>query len=148
MGRPTLENVPLEIWREILDFLPRADLPAVRLVKSQFAADAAPRLFQKIPLWISIKSLESLTHLSYHPSLRGYVEEIVFSPLQVTRHEDESTYFATVKAALVARSDSMSLFSLQYGKHSSAYRSYIEAQRYLAEGKSFLFLCILSRIKL
>lgn len=148
MGQSTLNNAPPEIGKEILSYLPRADLPATRLVNKQLASLAAPRLFQKIPLWLSIKSLESLTHLSYHSSLRGYVEEIVFSPLRLIEHKDQSKYLQTVKTVVEVGSDSMSSVALQYGKQQSAYYSFIEAQRYLAEGRSSVLAQNLGYIKL
>ena len=142
MGQLTPHTLPPELVQLILDALPRADLPSARLVNKTFASVAALRLFQKIPLWISIRSLESLNDLSTNPHLRGYVEEIVFSPLWINDLY-RSSPFAKVRAALEYELDSLNTVALRLGKYRAAYRAFNEAQRYLSEGrfqlKSFYF---------
>ena len=135
MVNPGLSSFPPELVKKIVDYLPRADLPAARFMNKQFKAIANPRLFDTIPLWISQKSLESLTDLSNHLELRLYVERIVFSPLQLVEHKQEAKYFSKVKTALEYYTDSLCSVALQFCKHRSAYRAYIDAQRYLAEGQ-------------
>lgn len=148
MGQSTLDNVPPEIKKEILDHLPRADLPAARLVNKDFACIAAPRLFEKIPLWISIKSLESLTNLAHHPTLRGHVKEIVFSPLGliVPKYHTTGAYLQYVKFAFGDVSDPESSAALGYGRHSLAYHAFVEAQRYLMNCKPSLRSSDLSQV--
>lgn len=135
MGRPTLHTLPPELVQVIFEALPRADLPSARLVNKTFASVAAPRLFQKIPLWISIRSLESFIELATSPHLRGYVEEIVFSPLSI-KDLQESKHFAKVRLALEHETDSLNTVALRLGKYRAAYRAYNKAREYLFEGQS------------
>ena len=134
MANPGLSSIPPELVKQIVDDLPRVDLPAARFINKQFKAIAAPLLFNTIPLWISQRSLESLTDLSNHPELSFYVEHIVFSTLQLVEHKQEAGYLSKVKTALEYYTESLCSVALQFCKHRSAYRAYIEAQRYLAEG--------------
>ena len=115
--------------------LPRPDLPAARFLNKQLKAIAAPRLFDTIPLWISLKSLESLTSLSKHPEPSSYVEKIVFSPLRLKDHKQDSKYLSKVRTVLGYDTNSLDSVALQYCRYKAAYRAFIEAQRYLDEGQ-------------
>ena len=139
--RSGIHGIPTEIVKSIVDYLPRADLPATRFISKEFNVVASPCLFQIVPLWLSIKSLDNLTTLSRHP-FRMYVEEMTFSPLRVLEYVDESKILLEVKSLLEHESDSMSQTALRYEKYRSAYQAFINAQRYLAEGA----LCFLSYV--
>ena len=84
---------------------------------------------------MSIRSLESLNNLATNLGLRGYVEEIVFSPLWLY-DLNESKHFAKVQASLEHETDSLNAVALRLGKYRAAFRAYTEAQRYLSEGQS------------
>ena len=133
MAHSALSCFPPELVKQIVDYLPRSDLPATRFLNKQFDYAANPRLFRTIPVWISVKSLENLAHLSHHP-FRGYVTEIVFSPLRLRDHKKDSKHLSKVKSLLEHETDSMSQVALRFARYQSAYRAFIEAQRYLAEG--------------
>ena len=140
VARSGIHSIPTEIVKSIVDYLPRADLPATRFISKEFNSVASPCLFQIVPLWLSIKNLDNLTTLSHHP-FRIYVEEIIFSPLRVQEYgKEESQVLMEVKSYLEFESDSMSQIALRYGKYRSAYRAFADAQQYLAEGA----LCSLS----
>lgn len=44
----------------IVEHLPKDDLSQARHVGNVFAAVAAPRLFETIPLWLGLRSLQAL----------------------------------------------------------------------------------------
>ena len=134
MGQSALNRFPPELVKTVVDNLPRADLPAARFLNEQFSSIAAPRLFSSVPLWISINSLQNLADLAAHSHLRGYVQEIVFSPLRLIDYKDENKYLSRVKTCLEYGCDSVTSTALHYGRHRSAYRAFIDAQRYLSEG--------------
>ena len=67
-------RLPAETLNKIIDevavyddYLSRADLRSLRLSCRRLAILAASRLFETIPLWISIHSLENLAAISEHP---------------------------------------------------------------------------------
>ena len=138
MASSALNRFPAEIVRTILADVPNADFPAARLLGKNFANIATPRLFSSIPLWISLKSLENLTNIASHAQLRLYVKEIVFSPLRVIEHEDESEYFSGIEEALEYEPDPANAVALRIGEHMASYHGYIGAQEYLAKGLSIL----------
>ena len=127
-----MDKLPRELLREVLQYLPRSDLPSVRLLTRTLAAEAEPFLFHTIPLWIELKSLEALTGISEHPRLSQYVKEIVFSPLRFLEHEDRSLYQAGVRDSLEYQSASLSSHILRLGHHMAAYDSFRAGQHYLA----------------
>ena len=131
-----MDKLPREVLREVLQYLPRSDLPSVRLLNRTLAAEAEPYLFHTIPLWIELKSLEALTGISEHPRLSQYVKEVVFSPLRFLEHKDRSLYQAGVCDALEYQSASLSSHILRLGQHMAAYDSYRAGQRYLAANSS------------
>ena len=127
-----MDKLPQELLGEVLQYLPRTDLPTIRLLNRTLAAEAEPALFHTIPLWIELKSLEALTSVSEHPRLSQYVKEIVFSPLRFLEHEDRSSYEAGVRDALEYQSASLSSHILRLGNHMAAYDSFSAGQQYLA----------------
>ncbi len=127
-ARATLPN---EVIGLIIKHLPRDDLSHARHISKAFAAVAAPRLFETIPIWIGRDSLQALTELSRHPQLRQYVTEVVFSPLRFIDQKDETTYLSRTKASIRLNTDSSNLADLKMMKHKTAYRSFIESQREL-----------------
>lgn len=142
-----MERLPLELLRQVLQYLPRSDLPRVRLVTRILAIGAEPFLFHTIPLWIELQSVEALTGISEHPRLSQYVKEIVFSPLRFIEHEDRSLYQAEVRSALEYESASLSshilylehllsTYELQLENHMAGYDSFIAGQRHLAANSS------------
>ena len=131
-----MDKLPRELLRELLQYLPRTDLPSVRLLNRTLAAEAEPYLFHSIPLWIELKSLEALTGVSEHPRLSRYVKEITFSPLRFIEHEDRSLYQAGVRDSLEYESASLSSHILRLGHHMAAYDSFRAGQHYLAANSS------------
>jgi len=69
-----LDQVPQEIFRQVLLALERPDLKALRLVSTAFARNVAPVLFRKID--VSLLTLSRLRHISHHPQLSKVVEEL------------------------------------------------------------------------
>ena len=128
----TMNRLSLELIRFIVEEVPGEDLENLRLVNKIFADVAAPRLFEAIPVWIGIRSLERLTALSEHPQLSRYPKEIIFSPLRFIEYKDDKVYRAKVQEWFEYQPCSLSSHALAVGRHMSAYRSYIEAQRYLS----------------
>lgn len=61
------------------------------------AAAAAPFLFEVIPVWIGVRSLERLTTISEHPQLSQYPKQIIFSPIRFIDYQDDSLYEDQVK---------------------------------------------------
>ena len=127
-----MDRFPQELLRFIVEDVPYESLEPLRLVNKAFAAAAAPFLFEVIPLWISVRSLERLTAISEHPQLSQYPKQIIFSPLRFIDYESDALYRAKVKDWLEYQPASLSILSLTLAKHMSAYRSYIEAQRFLS----------------
>ena len=138
-----MEKLPLELLQQVLQYLPRSDLPSVRLSTRILGAAAEPFLFHTIPLWIERQSLEALIGISEHPRLSQCVKEIVFSPLRFIEHKDRSLYQAEVREALEHQSASLSsqlLYlehylsspNLQLEHHMAAYDSFRAGQSYLA----------------
>ena len=138
MSSSALSRFPAEIVQQIVADVPNADLPAARLLGKNFSNIAAPRLFSAIPLWISLKSLNNLTNLASQPQLRGYVKEVVFSPLRIIEHENEKNYISAIEDAFEYELDSSNARTLQIAEHMASYRGYLGAQQYLAKGMSNL----------
>lgn len=131
-----MDKLPRELLRELLQYLPRSDLPSVRLLTRTLAVEAEPFLFHTIPLWIELKSLEALTGVSEHPRLSQYVQEITFSPIRFIEHEDRSLYQAGVRDSLEYETASLSSHILRLGHHMAAYDSFRAGQHYLAAKSS------------
>lgn len=139
--KATKAPLPNEIISLIVEHLPRDDLSQARHVGKVFAAIAAPRLFETIPLWLGLRSLQALTQLSHHHQLRHCVKAIVFSPLRFVDHdrkdededegEGEVTYLSRTRSRIRLSTDSSSLSELLFLKHRSAYHAFIEDQRNL-----------------
>ncbi|KAG8530229.1 uncharacterized protein KY384_004729 [Bacidia gigantensis] len=86
-----MDRLPLELLDAIFQYLTPLDhqehkvgLSSLRFLCKRIASAVAPHLFSTIPVWISAKSLKNLDDLSKHPEICQFVEEIRFSPLQVT----------------------------------------------------------------
>ena len=131
-----MDKLPPELLRQLLQYLPRSDLPSVRLLTRTLAVEAEPFLFHTIPLWIELKSLEALTSISEHPRLSQYVKEVEFSPLRFIEHEDRSLYQAGVRDSLEYQPASLSSHILRLGHHMAAYDSFRAGQHYLATNSS------------
>ena len=127
-----MDRLPQELLRSIADNVDYTDLEPLRLVNQGLAAAAAPRLFEAIPLWIGVRSLERLTAISEHPQLSRYPKQIIFSPVRFIDYGDDTQYRNKVKDWLEYQPASLSMHTLTMAKHMSAYRSYIEAQRLLS----------------
>ena len=100
-------------------------------------------LFEDIPLWMGIKSLQRITALSKCSHLRGHVKHIVASGLRFVEHQDGDAYLAKVKDTLELLTDESSCSALRFGQHKAAYHAALEAQRYLTA--NILDLKILTR---
>ena len=129
-----MEKLPSELLAKVLQTLPRYDLPSVRLINRTFAAEAALFLFNTIPLWIELKSLEALTSISEHPRLSKYVKTIAFSPLRFIELGDRIKNEGQVRDTLDCWPDSPGSHILHLEHQIAAYNSYIVGQRYLASG--------------
>lgn len=127
-----LEKFPRELLYDIVKTLPRQDLCSVRLVSKIFATAAATRLFQTIPIWLGLKSLEQFKAISEHPQLSQYVKEIVFSPLRFIDHGSGAQYLDRIRNLTRYWSSREDLQVLTSAGHIAAYESYIEAQRRLS----------------
>lgn len=127
-----MDRFPQELIREIVEYVDYESLEPLRLVNKAFAAAAAPFLFEVIPLWIGVRSLERLTAISEHPQLSQYPKQIIFSPMRFIEYEADAHYRDNVKDWLEYQLASLSMHTLTMAKHMSAYRSYIEAQRVLS----------------
>lgn len=69
-----MKYLPQEITEKIIghvakheDYLSRQDLRNLRLVNKHFLQFATPPLFQTVPFWLGLSSLEHLTLISEHP---------------------------------------------------------------------------------
>lgn len=127
-----MDRFPQELLRLIVEDVDYESLEPLRLVNKAFAAAAAPLLFEVIPLWIGVRSLERLTAISEHPQLSHYPKQIIFSPMRFVEYEADAHYSDKVKDWLEYQPASLSMHTLTMAKHMSAYRSYIEAQRLLS----------------
>lgn len=127
-----MDRLPQELLRFIVEDVDYECFEPLRLVNKAFAAAAAPLLFEVIPLWIGVRSLERLTAISEHPQLSQYPEEIIFSPMRIIDYKIDTHYRDKVKDWLEYQPVSLSMHTLAMAKHMSAYRSYIEAQRLLS----------------
>ena len=127
-----LEKFPRELLYEILSTLPRQDLFHIRLVSKTLATAAASSLFQTIPVWLGLKSLEQFKAVSEHPQLSQYVKEIVFSPLRFIDHGNAEQYIDETRNLISHQSSREDLQALTSAAHIAAYKSYIKAQRRLS----------------
>lgn len=153
-----MKYLPQEISKSIIDhvgkhddYLTRQDLRNLRLVNKHFYDFATPVLFQTVPFWLGLSSLEHLTLISEHPQMYGvlpfyipysdylprhssqYVTKLVFSPLRFVKFKDPFPYQSSVRNRLERDTFSHNVFSLSFGKHIAAYKSYVEAQDYLSK---------------
>lgn len=153
-----MKYLPGEISKTIVDYvgkhddyLSRQDLRNLRLVNKHFYHFATPVLFQTVPFWLGLNSLEHLTLISEHPQMYGvlpfyipysdylprsssqYVTKLVFSPLRFVKFKDPFSYQSSVRNRLKQDTFSHNIFSLSFGKHVTAYKSYVEAQDYLSK---------------
>ena len=55
------------------DYLSRQDLRNLRQVNKNFSHFATPPLFQTVPFWLGLSSLEHLTLISEHPLMYGVI---------------------------------------------------------------------------
>lgn len=127
-----LEKFPRELLHDIVNTLPRQDLFRVRLVSKTLATAAASSLFQTIPMWLGLKSLERFKAISEHPQLSQYVKEVVFSPLRFIDYGSADQYLDQVRN-LASHGSSWEDFQvLLSAGHIAAYESYIKTQRHLS----------------
>ena len=127
-----LERFPRELLYGIMSTLPRQDLFRVRLVSKTLAAAGASCLFQTIPVWLGLKSLEQFKTIAEHPQLSQYVKEIVFSPLRFIDYGSVEQYLDQVRNLASHRCSSEDIQVLTSARYIAAYESYIKAQRRLS----------------
>lgn len=127
-----LEKFPRELLLDIMNILPRQDLFRVRLVSKTLAAAAASSLFEKIPVWLGLKSLERFKAISEHSQLSQCVKEIVFSPLRFIDYGSADQYLDQTRSLASHRSSWEDFQILTSAGHIAAYKSYIETQRHLS----------------
>ena len=75
-----MKYLPQELTQKIIqhvakhdDYLSHQDLRNLRLVNKSFSYFATPPLFQTVPFWFGLSSLEHLTLISEHPQMYGVV---------------------------------------------------------------------------
>ena len=127
-----LEKFPRELLDGIVSSLPRQDLFRVRLVSKTFATAAASSLFQTVPVWLGLKSLEQFKAVSEHPQLCLYVKEIVFSPLRFIDYGSVEQYLDQARNLANHRSSCEDSQILTSAGHIAAYERYIKEQRRLS----------------
>lgn len=135
-----MKYLPQEITEKIIghvakheDYLSRQDLRNLRLVNKYFSHFATPPLFQTVPFWLGLGSLEHLTLISEHPQISHHVTKLVFSPLRFIKWKDPFSYQSSVRNRFERDTFSHNAFSLSFGKHAAAYKGYVEAQDYLSK---------------
>lgn len=106
-------------------------MQALRLVNKQLAAAAAPYLFDTVPVWFSVRSLQRLTWLSEHPQLCHYVRAIAISPLRFIDDSDVDAHETSIRDWFEYRHGSISSHELSVARYIAAYKRYIAAQRSL-----------------
>merc|ERR1712093_314712 len=72
----TMDRLPLELTSEILKYLDRTAIKALRLVCKSLASEAAPVLFRNTSIFIQEHSLDILLQISKQPHLRQYVKTL------------------------------------------------------------------------
>ena len=127
-----LEKFPRELLDYIVSTLPRQDLFRVRLVSKTLSTAAASSLFQTVPVWLGLKSLERFKAVSEHPQLSLYVKEIVFSPLRFIDYGSVEQYLDQARNLASHRSSCEDSQILTSAGHIAAYERYIEEQRRLS----------------
>ena len=127
-----LEKLPHELLCHIVDTLSRQDLLRVRLVSRTFATVAASPLFQTIPVWLGLKSLEQFKAISEHPHLSQHVKEIVFSPLRFIDYGTTEQYLNQTRDLASPNASHKDLETLTSAGHKTAYEKYIKSQRSLS----------------
>lgn len=127
-----MNRLPPELLCLIVTYVDHTDLAPLRRVNKAFAAAAASHLFEVIPLWISIRSLERLIHISEDRQLSKYPRQIIFSPTRFIDHGVNTYYLDTVKYWLEHKPISLNSHTLTIYKHSLGYGNYIEGQRLLS----------------
>ena len=128
----SLEKLPRELLYHIISTVPRQDLFCVRLVSKIFAAAAASSLFQTIPVWLGLKSLEQFKAISEHPRLSQHVKEIVFSPLRFIDYGSSEQYLEQMRSLVNHRFSWEDFQALTSAGNITAYERYIKAQRHLS----------------
>ena len=127
-----LEKLPRELLYNIVNALSRQDLFRVRLVSRTFATAATSPLFQTIPVWLGLKSLEQFKAISEHPELSKHVREIVFSPLRFIDYGTAEQYLTQTRDLASRQASHKDLQILTSESHKTAYEKYIKAQRRLS----------------
>lgn len=127
-----LEKFPRELLHDIVNTLPRQDLFRVRLVSRTLATAAASSLFQTIPVWLGLKSLQRFKAISEHSQLSQYVKEVVFSPLRFVDYGSADQYLEEVRNLASHGSSWEDFQALLSASHIAAYKSYIKTQRHLS----------------
>ena len=86
-----MKYLPHEITKTIVDhigkyddYLSRQELRNLRLVNKHFSQFATPVLFQTVPFWLGLSSLEHLTLISEHPQMYGVHSTDKFRLLTLT----------------------------------------------------------------
>ena len=128
-----MDRLALETLQSVVHNVDRQDLFSVRFVNKALASAAAPRLFEVIPLWLGVDSLDRLTCLSEHQTLSTYVNEIYCSPIHFLKSTEADNYAHRYREWLDYHDMSISKSLLVSAKHLSAYKSYMEGQRLLAK---------------
>ncbi|KAH7356773.1 hypothetical protein BKA65DRAFT_214597, partial [Rhexocercosporidium sp. MPI-PUGE-AT-0058] len=72
----TMNRLPLELTNEVLKYLDRDTVKALRLVCKSLAQDTAPNIFRHVSIFIQEHSLGMLLQISKQPHLRGLVKSL------------------------------------------------------------------------
>ncbi|CZT44133.1 uncharacterized protein RSE6_04262 [Rhynchosporium secalis] len=71
-----MERLPVELSSEIIKYLDKVSLKALRLVCRCLAQEAAPSLFRHVSMFIQEDSINMLLQIAMRPHLREYVETL------------------------------------------------------------------------
>ena len=103
-----MKYVPQEISSKIIDhvakhedYLSRQDLRNLRLVNKYFCHLATPPLFQTVPFWLGLNSLEHLTLISEHAQM--YDVYLIYQSRRLTLMQLPICYKARVLAAQIRK---------------------------------------------
>lgn len=141
-NRSALHRVPFELVCKILENLHRKisydepDLCNARLINKAWSAIVTPWVFDTIPLWSGIKSLENLSNIAEDPAISRFVCKIIFSPLQMKAWPKDDALDAMsskVHARLENTTHSLNSYRLGLEKHTEGTKCLISTQESLCE---------------
>lgn len=92
-----MDGLPPELLAYVCSLSDIRSLKKIRLVNTNFAQIAAQYLFEKLYLTFIPKSLDNVTEVAFHPTLRSYVRTLYFdSDILNERFADYETWEAAI----------------------------------------------------